>query len=381
MYNDFVQFVKKVYGNESFIPLHAPIFKGNEKKYLEHCIDTTYVSSTGEYVNEFEKKLAQYTGAKFAVVTSNGTSALHMALLVSGVQKNELVLTQSLSFIATTNAITYTGAQPVFIDVDKDTMGMSPEALEKFLVKNTIITNGVCTHVKTGKLISACVPMHTFGFPCRIDALSEICSKYNIPLIEDAAESLGSYYRGKHTGLFGKCGVMSFNGNKIITSGGGGAIITNHEALAKHAKHLTTQAKVSHPWAFIHDEIGYNYRMPNVNAALALAQLEKLNEHLTSKNEVAMMYKNYFESNKEMQWVEPIENAMPNYWLNTLLLKDARERDSFLKFTNENGVMTRPAWTLIHRLPMFSECLTDDLKNSSWLEDRIVNIPSSARMK
>jgi perosamine synthetase len=381
MFKEFVDLVKNIYGSSNPIPLHAPVFTGNEKKYLNACIESTFVSSVGEFVNEFEKQLAIFTGSKYAVVTSNGTSALHVSLVIAGVRTNDLVITQALSFIATSNAIAYTGAKPVFVDVDLDTMGMSPKALRKFLEVNTKRVNNECVYLKTGQRISACVPMHTFGFVCRIKEIKSICEEFNIALIEDAAESIGSYANDIHTGLYGKLGVLSFNGNKIITSGGGGAIITNNEAIAKHAKHLTTQAKVAHAWEFNHDEIGYNYRMPNINAALALAQLECLPKYLEQKREVTEKYKAFFNIYSDVKLFEPIADTIANNWLNTLLLEDRSTRDEFLKFTNENGVMTRPVWTLMNKLPMFSSCIHDGLKNSIDLENRVVNIPSSAFAK
>lgn len=378
MFKEFVDLVKNIYGTTDPIPLHAPVFSGNEKKYLNACIDSTFVSSVGEFVNEVEKQLASYTGAKYAVVTSNGTSALHVSLLLAKVKPKDLVITQALSFIATSNTIAYTGAEPVFVDVDADTMGMSPKALRKFLDVNTKVVNNECIYLKTGQRISACVPMHTFGFVCRIREVKSICEEFKIALIEDAAESIGSYANDIHTGLYGMLGVLSFNGNKIITSGGGGAIITDNEAVAKHAKHLTTQAKVAHPWEFNHDEIGYNYRMPNINAALALAQLESLPKYLEQKKAVTAKYKTFFSSYSDVKLVEPITGTIANNWLNTILLEDRASRDEFLKFTNENGVMTRPVWTLMNKLPMFSSCINDGLKNSIDLENRVVNIPSSA---
>ena len=378
MFREFVDLTKNIYGNSNPIPLHAPVFSGNEKKYLNECIDSTFVSSMGQFVNRFEEQLAQFTGAKYAVVTSNGTSALHTSLILAGVRPNHLVITQALSFVATSNAISYTGASPVFVDVDMDTMGMSPKALRKFLEVNTKKVNGICTYLKTGQQISACIPMHTFGLVCRIKEIKNICEEYNLFLIEDAAESIGSSITGIHTGLIGKLGVLSFNGNKIITAGGGGAIVTNDEELAMHAKHLTTQAKVSHEWEFNHDEVGYNYRMPNLNAALVLAQLESLPVYLNQKRGVFEKYKNFFSTYADIKLAEPIAGTVSNHWLNTLLLEDRNGRDEFLTFTNENGVMTRPAWTLMTKLPMYKTCINDGLKNSIELENRIVNIPSSA---
>ena len=278
MFNEFIEFVKGVYGTKKNIPLHEPKFIGNEKKYLNQCIDTTFVSSVGKFVDQFEEKIAKYTGAKYAIATTNGTSALHVSLILAGVEEDNEVITQPLNFIASCNAISYCNAEPIFIDVDRDTMGLSPSALKSFLDKNTSVKNKQCINNKTSKVIKACLPMHSYGHPCRIDKIKEICDEYYIFLIEDAAESVGSFYKTKHTGTFGDLGAMSFNGNKIITAGGGGCIITNNKVLAKKAKHLTTTAKVSHKWDFNHDMIGYNYRMPNINAALLIAQLEKLND-------------------------------------------------------------------------------------------------------
>ena len=376
MYEDTIDFIRSIYGSERVIPLHEPRFIGNEKKYLNDCIDSTFVSSTGKFVDEFEEKIAKYTGAKYAVATSNGTSALHIALLLANVAKNDEVITQPLTFVATCNAINYCGANPIFIDVDKETMGLSPLSLQAYLKKNAFIKNQQCINNNTGRVIKACVPMHTFGQPCRIDEIKAICDKYNISLIEDAAESLGSFYKDKHTGTFGQMGVISFNGNKIITGGGGGCVITDDEILAKRAKHLTTTAKVSHKWEYIHDMIGYNYRMPNLNAALLVAQLENLESFLLNKRELAMMYKDFF-SDKACHFVEESLNSKSNYWLNTIILKDKEQRDLFLEEANSKGVMIRPVWTLMNKLTMFKHSQCDGLTNVEWLEERVVNIPSS----
>lgn len=378
--NDIIAFIRKAFNQpEGFIPLHAPHFSGNEKKYLNETIDSTFVSSVGAFVNRFEEEIAKYTGAKYAVACVNGTNALHIALLVNNVQPKDEVLSQALTFIATANAISYANAVPVFIDVDKDTLGMSPKALQTFLENNTEKKPDGFTYNKTsGRRIKACVPMHTFGLPLRIDEIVAICDEWNISLIEDAAESLGSYYKGIHTGRFGAIGTFSFNGNKTITCGGGGALITDDEAIAKHAKHLTTQAKVPHAWRFMHDEIGYNYRMPNLNAALACAQLEQLDSFLENKRALANLYKDFF-SKTTVQFVEEIENAKANYWLNVVLLENKETQENFLKITNENGIMTRPVWDLMHTLPMFANCQQDGLECSKWLADRVVNIPSSVR--
>ena len=377
MFENVINFIQDTYKTKEFIPLHEPRFSGNEKKYLNECIDSTFVSSVGKFVDEFEEKIANYTGAKYAIATSNGTSALHISLLLADVDQNSEVITQPLTFVATCNAINYCGAQPIFVDVDKDTMGLSPSALKYFLENNTTVKSQQCINNKTGKVIKACVPMHTFGHPCRIDEIKEICDKYHVLLIEDAAESVGSIYKGKHTGTFGQVGVMSFNGNKIITAGGGGCIVTNDKALAKKAKHLTTTAKVQHKWDFNHDMVGYNYRMPNLNAALLVAQLENLDNFISSKRKLANVYETFFNSNNYVFVKEPMDSKS-NYWLNSILLKNKQQRDEFLDETNSSGIMTRPIWTLMNKLPMFGCAQCGDLKNSEWLEDRVVNIPSSA---
>ena len=376
MFKDVVGFIQEVYETTAPISLHKPKFNGNEKKYLNECIDSTFVSSVGKFVDEFEEKIANYTDAKYAISTSNGTSALHISLILANVGQNDEVITQPLTFVATCNAISYCGAQPIFLDVDKDTMGLSPVSLKEFLENNTTVKNQQCINNKTGKMIKACVPMHTFGHPCRIDEIKEICDKYHVFLIEDAAESVGSVYKNKHTGTFGQIGVMSFNGNKIITAGGGGCIITNDKDLAKKAKHLTTTAKMPHKWDFSHDMVGYNYRMPNLNAALLVAQLENLDNFISSKRKLANVYEVFF-SRVDCDFVKEPMESKSNYWLNSILLKNKRQRDEFLNETNSNGVITRPIWTLMNKLPMFEHAQCGDLKNSEWLEDRVVNIPSS----
>jgi aminotransferase in exopolysaccharide biosynthesis len=380
MFKETVDFIKKEFPGQDFIPLHEPRFNGNEKKYLLDCIDSTFVSSVGKYVDDFEKRMAEYTGAKYAVACVNGTAALHMAMLVADVKAGDIVITQPLSFIATCNAIAYIGASHLFIDVDKDTLGMSPAALKEYLEKYAVKKDGVSYHRESGQKLAACVPMHTFGLPCRIDEIRAICDEYYIKLIEDAAESMGSYYKGKHTGTFGTLGTFSFNGNKTITCGGGGAIVTDDQNLAKRAKYLTTQAKVPHRWEFVHDEIGYNYRMPNLNAALMCAQMEQLPEFLQSKRELAASYKKYFEQ-YSAEFVSEIKEANSNYWLCAILLKDKTERDSFLTYSNDNGVMTRPVWQLMNKLVMFKDALKGDLSNAESIEERLVNLPSSARIK
>ena len=374
-----IAFIRDLYGEkDAFIPLHAPTFAGNEKKYLEECIDTTFVSSVGKFVDLFEQKVAEYTAAKHAVVCVNGTNALHIALKLSGVEEGDMVITQPLTFIATTNAIVYAGAVPAFVDVDKDTMGLSPTSLERFLQDNTQLRNGACYHKQTGRRIKACLPMHTFGHACRIEEIIAICEHYHIAVVEDAAEAMGSYYKDKHLGTFAPIGAISFNGNKTITTGGGGMILTNDETIAHRAKHLTTQAKLPHAWEFVHDEIGYNYRMPNINAALGVAQLEQLDGFLVNKRATAEAYKAYFEKQGIVFFAER-ENEKCNYWLNAIILKDKEERNAFLTEANAQGVMSRPIWQLMNRLPMFVNCERGDLSNAEWLEARVVNIPSGVR--
>jgi aminotransferase in exopolysaccharide biosynthesis len=373
-----IQFIKELYGKDQ-VMLHEPVFRGNEKKYLNECIDSTFVSSVGKFVDLFEQRMCEYTGALNAVVTVNGTAALHAALMLCGVEYDDEVITQPLTFIATANAVSYTGAKLLFVDVDRDTMGLSPDKLAYFIKNNCELKKDGYTYNRlTGKRIKACVPMHTFGHPARIEDIAEICLKYNIDLIEDAAESLGSYSNGRHTGLFGKMGILSFNGNKILTTGGGGMIITNDSEIGKHAKHLTTTAKLPHRWEFAHDEVGFNYRMPNINAALGCAQLELLPEFIKEKRIIAETYKNFF-NEVGIDFFAEREGTISNYWLNALILKNREERDSFLEETNNNGVMTRPVWTLMNRLKMYKDCYCSNIDNAEWLEERVVNIPSGVR--
>ena len=380
-YNQITDFIHQLFGTEDIVPLHAPLFIGNEKKYLEECIDTTFVSSVGKFVDRFEADMAAYTGAKKAVVCVSGTNALHMALMLVGVERDDEVLTQALTFIATCNAVSYIGAHPVFIDVDRETLGLSPQAVKDWLVKNAEIKNGVCYNKHTGRRVKACVPMHTFGHPVKIDELVAVCEEWHIELVEDAAESIGSLYKGRHTGTFGKVGAISFNGNKTITTGGGGMLLFQDEELEKLAKHLTTQAKVPHRWAFVHDHIGYNYRMPNINAALGCAQLENIDRYVENKRETAAIYADFFKDIPDITFFTEPENCKSNYWLNVVMLKDKAAQQEFLEYTNDHGIMTRPVWELMNRLEMFKHCETDGLKNTQWLADRIVNIPSSVRLK
>ena len=380
MYREITEYIHALYGTDGFVPLSVPVFKGNEKKYMEECIDSTFVSSVGKFVDRFEEMVAEYTGAKKAVVCVSGTNALHMAMMLVGVERDDEVLTQALTFIATCNAISYIGAHPVFIDVDRDTMGLSPKAVQSWLENNAELRNGECYNKTTGRRIKCCVPMHTFGHPVHIEELVEVCKNWNIELVEDAAESIGSFYKGKHTGTFGKVGAISFNGNKTNTTGGGGMLLLYAEELARHAKHLTTQAKVPHRWEFRHDHIGYNYRMPNINAALGCAQMEHLEEYVLNKRETAEKYAEFFKGIEGVEFFEEPADCRANYWLNVVILKDKEAQLKFLEYTNDNGVMTRPIWELMNRLPMFEHCQNDGLKNTIWFADRVVNIPSSVRL-
>ena len=382
-FKEFVDYVRELYRTpEGVIPLHEPRFRGNEKKYLIDCIDSTFVSSAGAYIDRFEQMVAEFTGSEYAVAAMNGTAALHIALLLSGVKRDDEVITQPLTFIATANAISYTGAKPLFIDIDRDTMGLSPGKLRDFLTRSTRRRVNPETGKKetfnkrTGRRIGAVLPMHTFGFPARIEGIREICDEYGIFMIEDAAESLGSYYKGKHTGTFGKFGILSFNGNKTITSGGGGMILTGDREMALMAKHITTTAKVPHSWEYVHDMIGFNYRLTNLSAALGVAQMEQLPGFIENKRQLAEKYKAFFRD-KDVNLVSEMKNTRANYWLNALILEDRTQRDEFLKYTNEQGILTRPVWKLMNQLPMYSGCQTEDISNAEWLADRVVNIPSS----
>jgi aminotransferase in exopolysaccharide biosynthesis len=375
-----VQFIRELYGQpEAFIPLHAPHFVGNEKKYLNECIDSTFVSSVGPFVDRFEAWMREYTGAKYAIAVVNGTAALHLSLQLAGVQRDELVVTQALSFIATCNAISYIGAEPCFVDVDQQTLGMSAAALEAFFT-TCEIRNNACYHKATGKRVAACVPMHTFGHPGQLYALLAIAHDFNLVLVEDAAESLGSYYHGRHTGTFGLLGTLSFNGNKTITTGGGGAIMTNDTGLAQRAKHLTTTAKLPHAWQFLHDEVGYNYRLPNLNAALGCAQLEQLPRFIAAKRSLFQLYAAAFAGIQGIQLKKEPANCLSNYWLQTVVLdtEQVALHDTLLKALNEAGFMSRPVWTLMHQLTPYRDCPHMDLRGAESLAKRLINIPSSA---
>ncbi len=376
MFKDTIDFIKDLYKTDEFIPLHEPRFIGNEKKYVNECIDSTFVSSVGKFVDQFEAEVAKYTGSKYAIATVNGTAALHISLLMAGVIRDDEVITQPLTFVATCNALSYIGAHPVFVDVDKETLGLSPEKLEHYLQKNTEIVNGSCINTLTKRRIKAIVPMHTFGFPARINELCEVCEKYGLVLVEDAAESLGSFYNDKHTGTFGLLGTLSFNGNKTITTGGGGMIITNDKEIALKAKHITTTAKIPHRWNYNHDMIAYNYRLPNINSALGCAQMESLPIFISKKRELAKSYIDFFK-NKAPIFIEEPMGTLSNYWLNALIMKNLEDRNSFLEATNDYGVMTRPIWSLMSNLEMFKNAPKGNLENAIWLEERVVNIPSS----
>ncbi len=378
-YKETIQFIQDTFKSKDNIPLHAPVFNGNEKKYVLDTLDSTYVSSVGAYVDKAEQLMSEISQTQKAVAVVNGTSGLQIAMQLLGVYQGEEVLTQALTFVATANAIHYTGAEPVFLDVDYDTMGLSAKAVSEFLEEFGEKRENCTFNKKTGKRIAACIPMHTFGFPVHLDALMDVCGEWNIPVLEDAAESLGSYYKGKHTGSFGALGVFSFNGNKIVTCGGGGMIVTQNEEVGKLGKHLTTTAKVPHPYEYVHDHVGYNFRMPNLNAALVCAQLEQLDLFLANKRALANEYAEFF-AGQNLIFRKELEHTQANYWLMCVELENLEERNAFLKATNEAKTMTRPIWQLMYRLPMYQHCYRDAQKNAEFLEERIVNIPSSVRI-
>ena len=373
---DFISFVRSVYKTEEFIPLHEPRFIGNEKEYVTSAIESTFVSSVGAFVDKFEHVMTGLTQTKKAVATVNGTAALEVALRLAGVKSGDEVITQAFTFVATANAIRYNGADPVFIDIDKDTLGLSSVALNRFFDEYGELRSDGCYNKKTGRKIAACVPMHTFGFPVHIFELLEVCKKWNVPVVEDAAEALGSEYERKPVGSFGDFGIFSFNGNKIVTAGGGGALVTNNIEAGNLGKHLTTTAKAPHKYDYYHDQLGYNYRMPNLNAALIYAQLENLEIFIENKRKLAERYADFF-GNTGITFRKELKNTKANYWLMTIELEDSVNRDEFLKITNENGIMTRPAWRLLFELPMYQHCIRDDQSNAIHLQERIVNIPSS----
>lgn len=376
MFDSLIQFVRAQYRTNDFIPLHAPVFLGHERDYVVETIESTFVSSVGAFVDRFERDIASYTGSPRAVATVNGTAALHVALLLAGVKPGDLVVTQSLTFVATCNAVAYCNAEPVFVDVDRHTLGLSPKALEVWLESNAQLdSDGYCRYKSTGQVVRACLPMHTFGHPVELNDLMDVCARWGLVLVEDAAESLGSMYKGRHTGCFGRLGTLSFNGNKIITTGGGGIILANEE-LGVRAKYLTTTAKQPHPFEYVHDELGFNYRLPNINAALGCAQLEQLERFISAKRELASNYAQALVGS-DLQFVTEPEGCRSNYWLNAVICDDKNHRDELLKATNDQGVMTRPIWKLMNHLPLYAKCLRGDLSNSEWLSARIVNLPSS----
>lgn len=373
---EVISFIRDIYLTNEFIPLHAPTFAGNELKYVTETIQSTFVSSVGKFVDDFERKMEAFTGTAKAVATVNGTAALHAALYMAGVKANDYVITQALTFVATCNALHHMGAQPIFVDVSKVSLSLCPVALDNYLTENAFSNESGCFHKADHRRISAVVPMHTFGHPAELDELVAVCSKWNIVLVEDAAESLGSYYKGKHTGTIGELGALSFNGNKIITTGGGGMVLCRDSALGARTKHVTTTAKVPHPYEFFHDEPGFNYRLPNLNAALGCAQMEVLPEFLKQKRQLAERYKTFFADTEFSFVVEP-DYAQSNYWLNAVICPDTNSRDQLLKVTNESGVMTRPIWKLMHRLPMFQNAHRGELAVSEWIEEHLINLPSS----
>lgn len=378
MYQQLIEFIRDHYQTTALIPLHAPIFNGQERNYVLQTIDSTFVSSVGAFVDRFEQEVAAYTSSPKAVATVNGTAALHIALKLAGVENGDLVITQPLTFVATCNAIAYCGAEPVFIDVDRHTLGLSPQAIQAWLEKYAVIDDqGICLHHDSQRIIRACLPMHTFGHPVDLDGIIQVCEKWHIAVVEDAAESLGSLYKSKHTGTFGLLGTLSFNGNKIITTGGGGMILTN-EALGKRAKHITTTAKQPHPYEFVHDELGYNYRLPNLNAALGCAQLEQLETFVAEKRALAQAYADLLAHSSLHFVIEP-EDCRSNYWLNAVICENQQQRDELLKITNAAGVMSRPIWQLMNQLPMYRHALQDDISNAEWLAQRVVNLPSSIK--
>lgn len=378
LWNDLAKRIHELHGKDEFLPLHEPTLTGNEMDYVVDCIETGWVSSVGKYVDKIEEMLAEYTGVERAVAVVNGTAALHIALKIVGVQQGDEVLIPSLTFVATGNAVTYCNADPHFIDVSEETLGVDPNKLDDYLNDIVIIKEGKSVNKHTGKIIRAIVPMHTFGHPVDLDSLMEVCERYNITIVEDAAESLGSLYKGKHTGSFGKVSALSFNGNKIMTTGGGGAILTNDENLANYAKHLTTTAKVPHAWEYIHDEIGYNYRMPNINAALGCAQLESIDNFITNKRNLTNMYEDIINNYDGISLFKEKSNMRSNYWLQTLIIDDSKHNiEEALEILNNNNIMSRPIWQPLHLLEPFKAYQKSDLSTTELLKKQIINIPSS----
>lgn len=374
--SSITQFVRDIYKTNEFIPLHAPAFNGNDKAYVMETIESTFVSSVGKFVDDFERKIEVYTGTAKAVATVNGTAALHASLYMAGVERGDFVITQALTFVATCNALYHMGAEPIFVDVSPVSLGLCPKAVDAFLEDHAEVTETGCIHKQTGRRIKAIVPMHTFGHPVELDELVTVCLKWNITLVEDAAESLGSFYKGKHTGTIGDFGAVSFNGNKIITTGGGGMVLCKTQELGARTKHVTTTAKVPHPYEFFHDEPGFNYRMPNLNAALGCAQMEVIEQYLKQKRMLAESYKEFF-TGTDFKFVTEPDYAESNYWLNAIICPDKGAREEVLKNTNKEGVMTRPIWQLMHRLPMFENAIRGDLTYSEFIEAHLINLPST----
>ena len=377
MFEELFKLIKSIYSTNDSIYLHEPFFNGNEKKYIDECIETRMVSSIGSFVNIFEEKVTSFLGVKHGVATSNGTSALHISLILVGVQTDDEVITQSLTFVGTCNPIVYLGANPIFIDVDKDTLGLSPDKLKNFLDSKCEIRNdGYCWNKQTNRKIKACVPVHVNGFSNRIDEIIQICSSYNIEVVEDGAESLGSSFKNKYLGSYGKINALSFNGNKIITTGGGGMILTDDDQLAAKAKHITTQSKINHSWEFNHDQIGYNYRLPNINAAIGCAQIESIKNILIDKKNTAEIYSQFFE-HSDIKFIHGIESSEPNFWLNTIILKDKDQKKELLIESNNKNIYLRPLWIPMHRLKIYKNFQHEDMKNTNWLYDRCISLPSS----
>lgn len=376
MYEELISKIREIQNfSEDSVPLHAPVFRGNERKYVLDAIDSTFVSSVGQYVNRFEDMLAEITGAARAIACANGTCALEMALRLAGTGPGDVVITQPISFVATANAIAHIGAEPIFVDIDSDTLGLSPAALVNFLEEHAELRHGVSRLRETGQKIAACVPMHTFGLPARIDEILDVCEEWNINLVEDAAEALGSRFKGRHCGVFGKVGCLSFNGNKTVTTGGGGAILTNDPDLGNLAKHLTTTAKRPHPYLYFHDQVGWNYRLPNLNAALGCAQLEQLDDFLAVKRKRAAAYAGLFET-LDWEFVSEMEGGRSNYWLCAVLTNSLDERNRFLEESNAAGLGCRPVWEPLHNLPMYKNSMRGPLTTSEDISARLVNLPS-----
>lgn len=372
-----LEIIKSIYPSKTNIPLHEPFFDEGDYAIVADTVKSSFVSSVGEHVINFEKNIAEFTNSKMAVVTSNGTSALHVTLYALGVSQEHYVLTQALSFVATSNAIRHCGADPIFIDINKDTLGMCPDSLSSWLDNNAELNDrNECIYKVDGRIIKACLPMHTFGHALQIDKLISVCEQWKLPLIEDSAEALGTNYANQSVGTFGKAGIFSFNGNKIITTGGGGAIITNDEEFGRKIKHLSTTAKILHPYNFYHDEVGFNYRMPNLNAALGVSQLKKLASFLETKREIANYYRSNLE-NEDVSFVVEPNLCKSNYWLNTIICNDEEQKTNIIEFTNSQGVNTRPAWKPLNTLPMFNNLPKDELSVTEWAYKRIVNLPSS----